>query len=122
MYRTVTTREERQEWWRLTVETSGRDTSTDRRLAELRARNDKLRRGAAARMVIERALGMVTVLVPCTGQRARILLLDVAQNCDMSLRAVAAALVAGAEGEELPDGIRHEMGRALRRLHVPQRP
>ncbi|MET9361137.1 ANTAR domain-containing protein [Streptomyces sp. NPDC006632] len=100
----------------MTIETSGPEAGFDRQLASLRAQSEKVRRAAATRMVIERALGMVTVLVPCTGQRARALLVDVARHCDVSLRAVAAALVAGTEGEELPDVMQHEIGRALRRL------
>ncbi|GHB31507.1 hypothetical protein GCM10010331_17630 [Streptomyces xanthochromogenes] len=121
MDRTVTTHGERQEWWKLTVELSGPDAAAGRELAELRAENEKLRRTAAGRMVIERALGMVSALVPCTGRRARTLLVDVAQHCDVSLRVVAAALVAGGEGEALPDGMRHELSRALRRFHATER-
>ncbi|WP_327357655.1 ANTAR domain-containing protein [Streptomyces sp. NBC_01304] len=90
-------------------------------VVELRAAKDQLSRALASRSVIDQARGMVTVLAPCSTERAWGLLVDVSQHCNVKLRDVAEALVATAEGEPLPEQIRRELRRALRRLHAADR-
>ncbi|MDG4865425.1 ANTAR domain-containing protein [Streptomyces sp. T-3] len=93
-------------------------------MSELRARNDQLSRALNSRAVIDQARGMVMVLAPCSSERAWGLLVDVSQRCNVKLRIVAAALVATADDEALPEHMRRELRGALRRLHtaVPARP
>jgi hypothetical protein len=61
---------------------------------ELHARNKQLGRAFASRAVIDQACGMLTALAPSSRERARDLLVDVSQHCDIKLRDVAAATVA----------------------------
>ena len=74
-----------------------------------------------SRAVIDQARGVVMVLAPCFCEQAWGLLVGVSQHCNVKLRDVAAALVATAKGQELPEGIRREWCRALRRLHALER-
>ncbi|MER6180953.1 ANTAR domain-containing protein [Streptomyces sp. NPDC001652] len=90
-------------------------------LVELRARNEQLELALDSRAVIDQARGMVMVLAPCSCEQAWGLLVDVSQHCNVKLRDVAAALVATTKGQELPEGIRREWSRALRRLHALER-
>ncbi|MFC7310831.1 ANTAR domain-containing protein [Streptomyces monticola] len=87
-------------------------------VVELRAKNDQLNRALASRTVIDQACGMVMVLAPCSSQRAWDLLVDLSQHCNVKLRTVAAALVATAEDEALPEQMQRELRGALRRLHA----
>ena len=68
-----------------------------------------------------RTRGMVMVLAPCSSGRAWDLLVEVSQHCKVELRDLAAALVATTKGQELPEAIRREWPRALRRLHALER-
>ncbi len=90
-------------------------------IVELQSVNDQLMRALDSRAVIDRARGMVMALVPCSSERAWGLLVDVSQRCNTKLRFVAAALVATAEGVPLPEQMRRELLRALRRLHAADR-
>ncbi|MDG4856865.1 ANTAR domain-containing protein [Streptomyces sp. T-3] len=90
-------------------------------VVELRAAKDQLTQALASRAVIDQARGMVMALAPCSGERAWGLLVDISQHCNVKLREVAAALVATAEGEQLPEQMRRELRHALRRLHAADR-
>ncbi|MFE9413458.1 ANTAR domain-containing protein [Streptomyces sp. NPDC006704] len=85
---------------------------------ELRARSERLLRDLVARAAIDQACGMLTVMAPCSGERARELLVDVSQHCDVQLGDVAAVLVATAEGKEMPADMRHVLHAALSRLRA----
>ncbi|MFF1444288.1 ANTAR domain-containing protein [Streptomyces sp. NPDC058295] len=87
----------------------------------LRTEIDQLRRGLAARAVVDQARGMVMVLAPCSSERAWDLLVDVSQRCNVKLRDMAVALVARTKDEALPEQLRRELRRALRRLHAAER-
>ncbi|WP_327351511.1 ANTAR domain-containing protein [Streptomyces sp. NBC_01304] len=87
-------------------------------VAELRAQNDQLSRALTSRSVIDQARGMVMVVAPCSSERAWGLLVDVSQHCNVKLRVVAAALVATADDEALPEHMQRELRGALRRLHA----
>ncbi|MWA08248.1 ANTAR domain-containing protein [Streptomyces sp. BA2] len=97
------------------------DASLELAVVELRAANDQLQRALASRAVIDQAIGMVMVLAPCANGTARSLLVDVSQHSNVKLREVATALVATADGEALPEPLRNELRRALRRLHAENR-
>ena len=71
--------------------------------------------------MIDQARGMVMVLAPCSSERAWDLLVEVSQHCNVKLRDVAAALVATTKDETLPEQVRRELRRALRRLHAANR-
>ncbi|MER5540273.1 ANTAR domain-containing protein [Streptomyces mirabilis] len=105
----------------LTAVASARDTALAAEVLELRAINEQLRRALASRAVIDQARGMVMALTPCSSARAWDLLVDVSQHCNVKLRDVAAALVATAKGEALPDRLQRELRRALRRAHAADR-
>ena len=83
----------------------------------LRAENEQLGQALASRAVIDQARGMVMALAPCSSERAWDVLVEVSQHCNVKLRGVAAALVATTRDEKLPDEMRRELGRALRRAH-----
>ncbi|WP_438291030.1 ANTAR domain-containing protein [Streptomyces sp. HUAS TT7] len=86
---------------------------------ELRAQSEQLLRDLDSRTAIDQARGMLTVMAPCSGERAWDLLVDVSQHCNVKLRDVAAALVATAEDKALPADMQHALRHALRRLHAP---
>ncbi|MEV6171353.1 ANTAR domain-containing protein [Streptomyces sp. NPDC051954] len=90
-------------------------------VVELRARNEQLYRALTSRAVIDQARGMVMALAPCSSEPAWDLLVDVSQHCNIKLRDVAAALVATTEDEVLPEPIRRELRRGLRRIHLADR-
>ncbi|WP_323178358.1 ANTAR domain-containing protein [Streptomyces sp. NBC_00620] len=109
-------------WWDLTVEApasargpAGQD------VAALRSEIDQLRRALAGRTAIDQAFGMVMVLAPCRSGTARGLLADVSRQCDVTLREVAAALIAAWEGEPLPWPTQQALRRALRRFYAEDR-
>jgi len=104
-----------------TAVTSLGDAALAVEVLELRVKNEQLTQALVSRPVIDQARGMVMVLAPCSGERAWDLLVEVSQHCNVKLRDVAAALVATTKGQELPEGIRREWRRALRRLHVLER-
>jgi hypothetical protein len=87
-------------------------------VVELRARNEQLGRALESRAVIDQARGMVMALAPCSSERAWALLVDVSQHNNIKLRDVATALVATTKDEALPEPIRRELSRAMRRLHA----
>ncbi|MFC7259259.1 ANTAR domain-containing protein [Streptomyces lutosisoli] len=118
MHQVTTLREEQ---WLLTAVTSTGDAALAVEILELRDRNEQLERALARRAVIDRACGMVMAMAPCSSERAWDLLVDVSQHCNDKLRDVAAALVATTEDETLPEQIRRELRRALRRLHAADR-
>ncbi|MDQ0954790.1 hypothetical protein QFZ24_008713 [Streptomyces phaeochromogenes] len=106
------------------LSTAGTSTGDDALAVEvlqLRAKNEQLSQALVSRSVIDQARGMAMVLAPCSSERAWDLLVDVSQHCNVRLRDVAAALVATAKGQELPEAIRREWRRALRRLHAAER-
>lgn len=90
-------------------------------VAALRAEIDQLRRALAGRTAIDQAFGMVMVLAPCGSGAARGLLADVSRQCDVTLREVAAALIAAWEGEPLPWRTQQALRRALRRFYAEDR-
>ncbi|GHC57061.1 ANTAR domain-containing protein [Streptomyces flavofungini] len=101
---------------RVTVASSAGDASLVAEVIKLRAENDQLVRALSSRAVIDQARGMLMALAPCSSERAWGLLVDVSQHCNIKLRDVAAALIATARGELLPERIQRELHRALRRL------
>ncbi|MCZ4509080.1 ANTAR domain-containing protein [Streptomyces sp. ActVer] len=105
-----------------TAGTSTGDEALAAEVLELRARNEQLSQALVSRAVIDQARGMAMVLAPCSSDRSWDLLVDVSQHSNVKLRDVAAALVATTNGQELPDALRREWRRALRRLHAPERP
>ncbi|WP_405923055.1 ANTAR domain-containing protein [Streptomyces sp. NBC_00035] len=105
----------------MTVATCAEDAALAVEVLELRAMNEQLGRALASRAVIDQARGMVMALGPCTSDKAWDLLVDVSQHCNVKLRDVAAALVATTKDQELPEAIRREWSRALRRLHTLER-
>ncbi|WP_406490229.1 ANTAR domain-containing protein [Streptomyces phaeochromogenes] len=105
----------------LTAVTSVGDAALAVEVLELRAKNEQLSQALVSRPVIDQARGMVMVLAPCSSERAWDLLVEVSQHCNVKLRDVAAALVATTKGLELPEAIRREWRRALRRLHALER-
>ncbi|MFG2366398.1 ANTAR domain-containing protein [Streptomyces mirabilis] len=105
----------------LTAVASAGDTALAAEILELRAINEQLRRALGSRAVIDQARGMVMALAPCSSARAWDLLVDVSQHCNVKLRDVAAALVATAKGEALPEQLQRELRRALRRAHAADR-
>ncbi|MFD3927621.1 ANTAR domain-containing protein [Streptomyces sp. NBC_00554] len=105
----------------LTAATCAGDAALAVEVLELRAMNEQLGRALASRAVIDQARGMVMALAPCTSDKAWDLLVDVSQHCNVKLRDVAAALVATTKDQELPEPIRREWSRALRRLHTLER-
>ena len=105
----------------LAVEATWGSVSPGQDVAALRTENDQLRRTMAGRAVIDQACGMVMVLTPCRRSAARGLLVDVARQCDLRLREVAAALVATTEDKSLPEQMHRALRRALRRLHAADR-
>ncbi|MFG2344734.1 ANTAR domain-containing protein [Streptomyces phaeochromogenes] len=106
----------------LTAGTSTGDGALGAELLELRASNEQLSQALVSRSVIDQARGMAMVLAPCSGDRSWDLLVDVSQHSNVKLRDVAAALVATTKGQELPEALRREWRRALRRLHARERP
>ena len=111
----------REEQRLLTVVASAEETALLTEVVELRARNEQLGRALASRAVIDQARGMVMALAPCSSERAWDLLVDLSQHCNVKLRDVAAALVATTKDERLPEPIRRELRRELRRLHPADR-
>ncbi|MDH6214627.1 ANTAR domain-containing protein [Streptomyces pseudovenezuelae] len=105
----------------LTAAASAVDPALLAEVVELRARNEELERAMATRPAIDQARGMVMALAPCSSERAWDVLVDVSQHCNLKLRDVAAALVATTTDETLPEPIRQELRRALRRLHAAER-
>ncbi|MGX1910724.1 ANTAR domain-containing protein [Streptomyces phaeochromogenes] len=108
----------REEQRPLTAVTSARDAALLAEVVELRARNEQLARALVTRAVIDQARGMVMAMAPCSSERAWDLLVGVSQHCNIKLRYVATALVATTQDEALPEEIRRELRRALRRLHA----
>jgi hypothetical protein len=111
----------RKEQWLLTAETSPGDVALAVEILELRARVEQLGQALASCAVIDQARGMVMALAPCSSERAWDLLVDVSQHCNVKLRHVAVALVATTKDEALPEQLRRELRRALRRLHAAER-
>lgn len=107
-----------EEWWNLTVQAAWGSAPPGLDVVALRTEIDQLRRMMAGRAVVDQACGMVMVLTPCRRAAARGLLVDVARRCDLRLREVAAALVATAEDESLPEQMHRALRHALRRLHA----
>lgn len=103
-----------------TVPSAG-DAALLAEVVELRATNQQLGRAMASRAVIDQARGMVMALAPCSSENAWDLLVGVSQHCNIKLRDVAAALVATTKGRTLPEPIRRELRRALRRFHAADR-
>lgn len=118
MHQLTTPREEQP---LLTAVASVRNAALPAEVVELRAKNEQLEQALVSRPVIDQARGMVMVLAPCSSERAWDLLVDVSQHCNVKLRDVATALVATTNGQELPEAIRREWRRALRRLHTLER-
>ncbi|MGW0903043.1 ANTAR domain-containing protein [Streptomyces sp. NPDC002853] len=96
----------------------GGDATLESIVVELRAVNEQLQRALASRVVIDQSIGMVMVLAPCSNVTAWSLLVEVSQHSNVKLREVAAALVAAADGAALPEPLREELRRALRRPHA----
>ncbi|MFF3491986.1 ANTAR domain-containing protein [Streptomyces sp. NPDC002795] len=94
------------------------DTALVAEIAELRAENDQLNTALSSRTVIDQARGMIMALAFCSSERAWGLLVDVSQHCNIKLRDVAVALTVTVQGEPLPEKMRHEVGRALKRLNA----
>ncbi|WP_405957749.1 ANTAR domain-containing protein [Streptomyces phaeochromogenes] len=115
----VTTRGE--EELPVTAVAPARDAALLVEIVELRARNEQLGRALVTRAVIDQARGMVMAMAPCSSDRAWDLLVGVSQHCNIKLRDVAAALVATTDDKTLPEEIRRELRRALRRLHTADR-
>ena len=98
------------------AEAAGRQSALVAEILELRAENEQLTRALSSRAVIDRACGMIMALAPCSGERAWELLVTVSQHCNVKVRDVAAALVATARDEPLPERMRAELRRAMRDL------
>ncbi|MEU9782551.1 ANTAR domain-containing protein [Streptomyces phaeochromogenes] len=105
----------------LTAVALARDAALLAEIVELRARSEQLGRALVTRAVIDQARGMVMAMAPCSSERAWDLLVGVSQHCNIKLRDVAAALVATTDDATLPEEIRRELRRALRRLHAADR-
>lgn len=105
------------EWWGLRAKASVEEDPAGQDVVALRTEIDQLRRGLAARAVVDQACGMVMVLAPCHRGPARSLLVDISRQCRTELPDVAAALAATWEGEQLPRRIQ----RGLRRLYAEDR-
>ncbi|MEV2189987.1 ANTAR domain-containing protein [Streptomyces phaeochromogenes] len=101
----------------MTAVALARDAALLAEIVELRARNEQLGRAQVTRAVIDQARGMVMAMAPCSSERAWDLLVGVSQHCNIKLRDVAAALVATTDEVMLPEEVRREFRRALRRLH-----
>ncbi|PNG23410.1 ANTAR domain-containing protein [Streptomyces cahuitamycinicus] len=100
---------------------SAADAALQTEVVELRVTNEQLKQALASHAVIDQARGMVMALAPCSSDRAWDLLVDVSQHCNIKLRDVAAALVATTKDRSLPEPIRRELRRALRRPHAADR-
>ncbi|MFF3706430.1 ANTAR domain-containing protein [Streptomyces phaeochromogenes] len=111
----------REEQLPVTAVAPSRDAALLVEVVELRARNAQLGRALVTRAVIDQARGMVMAMAPCSSERAWDLLVEVSQHCNIKLRDVAAALVATTDDKTLPEEIRRELRRALRRLHAADR-
>jgi hypothetical protein len=109
------------EWWGLRAKTSVEEDPAGQDVVALRTEIDQLRRGLAARAVVDQACGMVMALAPCRRGPARSLLVDISRQCRTELPDVAAALVATWEGEPLPRRMQRGLRRALRRLYAEDR-
>ncbi|MFF8195698.1 ANTAR domain-containing protein [Streptomyces bobili] len=118
MHQLTTPREEQR---LLTAVASAEETALLAEVVELRSRNEQLERALASRAVIDQACGMLMALAHCSSERAWEVLVGVSQHCNIKLRDVAAALVATAKDEALPEPIQRELRRGLRRLHQEDR-
>lgn len=118
MPKLTTIQEER---WHLRAHATWGNAPPGPDVAALRTEIDQLRRMMSGRAVVDQACGMVMVLTPCRRAAARGLLVDVARRCDLRLREVAAAVVATAEGAQLPGQMQRELRRSLRRFHAADR-
>ncbi|MDG4856867.1 ANTAR domain-containing protein [Streptomyces sp. T-3] len=117
MKRRSRTREER---WALKADVVWRDVALEPAIVMLSAENETLRRTLASHVVINQARGMVMTLASCSRGEARGVLVDVARQCDLKLRGVAAALVATSDGAPLPAQLDHALRGALRSLHAAE--
>jgi AmiR/NasT family two-component response regulator len=75
--------------WLLRAVSSAADAALQTEVVELRVTNEQLKQALASHAVIDQARGMV--MAPCSSDRARDLLVDVSQHCNIKLRDVAAA-------------------------------
>ncbi|QDQ09423.1 ANTAR domain-containing protein [Streptomyces spectabilis] len=99
-----------------TAQAPAEDVALVAEVLALRAENEQLSRALSSRAVIDQARGMLMALAPCSSERAWDLLVDVSQHGNVKLRDVAAALVATAQDEPLPEQMRRDLRSALRRL------
>ncbi|MFC8127005.1 ANTAR domain-containing protein [Streptomyces sp. NPDC057302] len=81
----------------------------------LRTEVNDLHRAMESHPSIDQARGMLMSLGPCTADEAWGILVEVSQNSNTKLRAVADELIATTEGEPLPGAIRTALGEALRK-------
>ncbi|MEU5950764.1 ANTAR domain-containing protein [Streptomyces sp. NPDC047525] len=83
----------------------------------LRTEVNDLHRALESHPAIDQARGMLMSLGPCTADEAWGILVEVSQNSNTKLRAVAEELIATTEGEPLPSAIRAALAEALRKRH-----
>ncbi|GAA1937582.1 hypothetical protein GCM10009837_74800 [Streptomyces durmitorensis] len=81
----------------------------------LRTEVNDLHRALESHPAIDQARGMLMSLGPCTADEAWGILVEVSQNSNTKLRAVAEELIATTEGEPLPGAIRAALAEALRK-------
>ncbi|MFE9688055.1 ANTAR domain-containing protein [Streptomyces sp. NPDC006285] len=113
MQHTLRTYEER---WSREVSLVWDESSPAGEIEALRSENAELRRRLRRRVVTVRAQGVVMALVPCSSERAKDFLADLADHCGLTVRDVARALVGTFEGRPLTAKMQRELGSAVVRL------
>lgn len=113
MQRTLRTYEER---WSRKESLVWHESSPAGEVETLRSENVELRRRLRRRAVTMRAQGVVMALVPCSSERAKGCLADLADHCGLTVRDVARALVGTFEGRPLTAKMQRELGSAVVRL------
>ncbi|UOG84574.1 ANTAR domain-containing protein [Streptomyces sp. CB09030] len=103
---------------RATARASASGTECADRLRTLEEEVEQLRHALASRPVIDQARGVLMALHSCTSDEAWHVLREASQLSNTKLRAVAAAVTAGADGDgpPPPPGIRAALRTALGRL------
>jgi hypothetical protein len=81
----------------------------------LQEENEQLRRAVTSHAVIDQAIGAVVVLGQIAPEEAWRALRDVSQRTNVKLRTVAEHVLAYAQGGDLPEPERLELGKAITR-------
>ncbi|GGX60746.1 ANTAR domain-containing response regulator [Streptomyces anandii] len=94
------------------------------RLLRLREEVEQLREAMVTRPVIDQARGILMAAHSCTPEQAWDILREASQRSNTKLRAVAAAVTAGAvpDGPAPPEGIRKALRTAISRATGPEAP